>query len=69
MRIINDVEAMAYGLNKGIDIMSNGERNKGSKLLVTMGTGTGISLVKKYQGDRLIVLASESWATNLSPDP
>ncbi len=41
------------------------------KILFTMGTGTGLSIIYPYKGDIVnpMILPSENWGSTLSPDP
>ena len=43
--------------------------NNVSKILLTMGTGTGLSIIYPYKNEpQPLILPAECWASNLSPD-
>ncbi len=75
---MNDVEGMALGilaLDKNDDKLLRLSKRlydgdyKGPKILFTMGTGTGLSLILPYKNCKEpIILPTESWATLLSPN-
>ena len=78
---MNDVEAMSLGichrdlsdpsylrLGKSDD-KSTDDPYHGPKLLFTMGTGTGLSLILPYKGSKEpMIMPTEAWAAQLSPD-
>jgi hypothetical protein len=82
VKFINDVQGLAYGIHFKRDEsqfvqLFNKDENKNEKnpmapkILFTMGTGTGLSIIYPYKGDKVnpMILPSENWGSTLSPDP
>jgi hypothetical protein len=80
---MNDVQGMAFGVsfrkdesqfvrieNSNSSKLSETQKsNNVPKILLTMGTGTGLSIIYPYKNDpQPLILPAECWASNLSPD-
>jgi glucokinase len=81
IKFMNDVEAMSLGIihhdpsDPSIlrlgrpDDKSSDDPYHSPKLLFTMGTGTGLSLILPYKGSKEpMIMPTEAWAAQLSPD-
>lgn len=80
VKFMNDVQGMAYGVHfrkddsKFVKIenkshISSGGTQKTPKILFTMGTGTGLSIIYPYKDDpNPLILPTECWASQFSPD-
>jgi glucokinase len=78
---MNDVEAMSLSIlhrdHSDPTFLRLGKHDEksseysyhGPKLLFTMGTGTGLSLILPYKGTKEpMIIPTEAWAAQLSPD-
>jgi len=83
VKFMNDVQGMAFGVcfrkdetqfvrienntsYKSIDIPKS---KNVPKILLTMGTGTGLSIIYPYKNEQQpLILPAECWASYLSPD-
>ena len=81
IQFMNDVEAMSLGIvhrdpsDPSFLILGKSDDNTskdpyhGPKLLFTIGTGTGLSLILPYKGSKEpMIMPTEAWAAQLSPD-
>lgn len=81
VKFMNDVQGMAFGVSfrkdeeqfvrienplyKPVEIQKS---NNVPKILLTMGTGTGLSIIYPYKNEpQPLILPAECWASNLSP--
>jgi glucokinase len=68
VKFLNDVEAMAFGIlftKKGKNLLSPKEEEKNPhapKILFTIGTGLGLSLIMPYFKSAPMIMPSECWA-------
>jgi hypothetical protein len=83
VKFMNDVQGMAFGVSFRKDdsqfvrienpnsskLSETHKSNNFPKILLTIGTGTGLSIIYPYKNDpQPLILPAECWGSNLSPD-